>query len=495
MYKLRLNPTKKISYKSIDMGNFRNGINTTIDDYSTPITYSKNAYNFEYKNGALSTGLGIVNPKVSMTKNGLNYKDLVVPEGIDVLAVWTFDRYVENVNQTETHIIIYCSDKCLYMVDVTTGIASFRRIIPEKTFETVPTAIKYKVDGYDCMIFTTPTDGLYIYTPTEYQKDTTNCPPITSMCMHYERLFATVDGEKISLWFSDDLDPTNWNVSSTEAGFINMIDARGQLNKVISFKDYLYVFREYGISKITAYGRQEEFNVAQLFLSSTKIYEKTVCECGDSILMLLDDGIYAFDGINAERLNLNIENIIKADTNAVATYFNGKYYLSCRIDFPDDDIVGCESENYINNAVIIVDIANGSFSIMRGVDIVYLHGAKDHCFSELFCCYRSQGSTKLGLIKNTGCVLEDPCQKVWHSPVTDFDSPGQYKIIKEIYFNCNQDTIVEVCSEKEKRTFNVSPIHSMVRLYVNMVGKEFSISFKVNTADAYISNPKIILGV
>lgn len=495
MYKLRLNPTSSVSYKSVDYASFKNGINTTIDEYSTPINYSKNAYNFDYKNGALCTGLGIGHLDVSMTRDDKNIKRLTLPEGLDVLAIWSFDRYVDSLDNVDTYMIAYCSDKHIYMANLITGVAAFELVASDKTFETIPTAIKYRVDGYDCIIFTTPTDGMMVYTTTTYRKDTTDCPPITSMCMHYERLFATVNGEKISLWFSDDLDPTNWSVSSTEAGFINMIDARGQLNKVISFKDYLYVFREYGISKITAYANQEEFSVAQLFLSSTKIYENTVCVCGDTILMLLDDGLYAFDGLNVEKLNLNIENIIKPDTKAVATYHNGKYYLACKIDFPDDDIIGCESTDYTNNAIIEIDLNSGTFSITRGIDITYLYSAQDYCFSKLFCCYRKDGATKLGFLDHSGSILGEPIPKLWRSPFTDFDSPNKLKILKELYFNCKQPTKITIETEKKSKSYLVTPKDGLAKIYVNMVGKEFAIHFSVDTAEAYISNPKVIVGV
>lgn len=495
MYKLRLNPYKSITYKKIDYANFGNGINTSYDEYSTPITYSKNTYNFNFKNGALKTGIGIGPLEVDVERDGGRYfKTLVTPDGLDVIAVWSFDRYVEQLDSFETYIIIYCSDKKLYYASLIDGTTFFSTIDSTLTFESVPTAIKYKLDGYDCMIFSTPEDGMYVFTGTSYYKQTSDCPPITSMCLHYERLFATVNGEKISLWFSDDLDPTNWNISSVEAGFINMIDARGPLNKVVNFKDYVFVFREYGISKLTAYGDQAEFNVTHLFLGSTKIYEKTVCVCGDVILMLLKDGIYAFDGINTQKLTLNIENIINPTKNAVACYHNGKYYLACNITFPDDEVVGCESENFTNNALIELDYLNGTFNITRGIDITYIYSSQDVSFSKLFCCYKNDGASVLGFIDESGGVLDSPTIKFWRSPKNDFGYPNKDKILKEIYFNAKQETEVIVESEKEIKSFVVNPVNYLIKINANMIGKEFAIHFRVTTKEAYISNPQIVVG-
>lgn len=48
-------------------------------------------------------------------------------------------------------------------------------------------------------------------------------------------------------------------MSPDEAGFINFSDECGDVIKVVSFSNYLYVFREYGIFRLTAYGDQNDF--------------------------------------------------------------------------------------------------------------------------------------------------------------------------------------------------------------------------------------------
>lgn len=88
-------------------------------------------------------------------------------------------------------------------------------------------------------------------------------PKVVSMCLHYERLFAIVEGERVQLRFSDDLNPTNWTTSATEGGYIELLDERGPMNKVLSFGDYLYVFATL------------EFRVSQL-LATSKIFRLAV---------------------------------------------------------------------------------------------------------------------------------------------------------------------------------------------------------------------------
>ena len=335
---------------------------------------------------------------------------------------------------------------------------------------------------------------LFLALASKKPKNTKGCVEFIRRINDKDRLFATVAGEKISIWYSNDLDPTNWNVSSGDAGYINLIDERGPLYKIIQFKDYLYVFREYGISKIVSYNNETSFSVSHLFLSSTKIYTNTVCVCGDVVYMLLSDGIYAFDGVNCEKINLNIENILKANENAVASYHNGKYYLACLIEFPDNDQIGCEVGSYVNNALLAIDILNETFNIVRGVDITYLYSSMDVSFALLFCVYHTNGAGKLGMIENTGKVIDIILPKYWCSPVTNLDAPNKDKILKEICFNANQETEVEVQTEKNTKKFVVTPVNKLAIVKPNMIGKQYSISFKVLEDTCYISGVSINVG-
>ena len=183
------------------------------------------------------------------------------------------------------------------------------------------------------------------------------------------------------------------------------------------------------------------------------------------------------------------------DNKAVATYHNGKYYLACKMKFPDEEKIGCESVDYTNNAILEIDLDNGSFSITRGIDVVYLYGSKDYKFSELFCCYRSGDRVTMGFINQSGSVNGVPTKKSWKSPATDFGYPYKDKILKEIYFNANQPTDIIIDTEKTTKKYKAYPVNGLVHLNINLVGKEFAIHFEIDTDTVYVSNPKVILGV
>ena len=174
------------------------------------------------------------------------------------------------------------------------------------------------------------------------------------MCIHFERLFATANDYTRRVWFSDDLNPTNFNVSSEEGGYIDLIDDFGRSNKVISFNDYVYVFRDFNIARITAFAQQENFSVSQLDVGNSRIFADTVSICDNKVIYLAGDGLYSFNGSSASKINLGISNLFKGVDNqyAKAGYADGYYYLACRTDFKDD-IVGCENNEFYRNNTLI----------------------------------------------------------------------------------------------------------------------------------------------
>ena len=67
-------------------------------------------------------------------------------------------------------------------------------------------------------------------------------PKITSMCIHDNRMFATIQGEARSIIFSEELNPINFNVSSDEGGYINMQDDFGNVTKLYHLMvHYMYL--------------------------------------------------------------------------------------------------------------------------------------------------------------------------------------------------------------------------------------------------------------
>ena len=143
------------------------------------------------------------------------------------------------------------------------------------------------------------------------------------------------------------------NVSEFEGGYIELTGERGTLKKVIESNNYLYVIREYGISRVSAWGLQSDFVVKNMYLTTGKLYYNSAVLCGNTILMLCKDGLYYFDGVSMEKLNLGLDKYFENvdNSSAVGAFLDGKYYLACKLNYNDGRTIGCESLTYTNNTV------------------------------------------------------------------------------------------------------------------------------------------------
>ena len=343
---------RNVDYKIIDFNSFSSGLNTDVDESVMPIRYAKLTYNFDYKEGNLKPGIGISVPTIRYSANNTALrKSFNFPAGYEVKGCWLFNAWHQDANLFFPLIVIYCSDDKMYynyLYGSQTNMIEMQGL----EFTEKPKVITYNLNGVDTLIAVSNADGMYTWTENDGVKKIDNAPKISSMCLHYERLFVTTKDNPRRIWFSDDLNPTNFNVSSQEGGFIDIIDDFGRSNKVISFNDYVYVFRDYNIARLTAFAEQEQFAIEQLYVGNGKIYSDTVALCGDKIMYLSSDGLYQFNGSSSNKINLGINNFFKnVDNNfACAGYSDGCYYLACKINF-NDEKVGCENkDNYKNNA-------------------------------------------------------------------------------------------------------------------------------------------------
>ncbi len=416
--------TKKPKYKRIAV-NFNGNVNSVFDDISQPLNVAKCCYNVSANNGALTNTMGLNELQL---KNNSNILCPIGVSGKTILRCFYFHKndYANNTN--DDRLIFYCSDKKFYQIFLNNSdlvATELSGII----FNGIPTAINYKLNDVDVLLLSSVDDDLTVYDGTNAPYVVSQAPRISSMCIHYERLFATSNNN--TLWFSDDLDPTNWNVTLDQAGYIDFTDEKGKLYKVISFLDYLFIFRQYGITRLTAYALQEEFYANQLYTTSGEIYPNTVAVCGDIIFFLCSDGLYSFDGINTKRILTNLDKMLTNvdKTQATATYSNGKYILATKLDFLDEETKLCPQS--ISNAVITLDINTNQVNILRGLDILHLESVFSDKFNGVLACVNGKNADKIGsFVENNGQYFGEILPKNWICPETDLGSTLDCKYLK-----------------------------------------------------------------
>lgn len=493
------NVDKNMTYKKQKITKFA-GINSDIDSNILSISNSPMTYNFDYSDGALRDGMGVKALQFCCAEGTVEkYKLIDSPSDMSFIkGCWLFNTWSTEQSVYCPYLIIYSSNGDFYY-NILHGASSEIVKMNNLNFTERPIVTSYKLNGVDTLILVSEKDGMFTWQYPGVVKQIENVPSISSMCVHENRLFVTNHGEKRTIMYSDNLDPTNFSVSIGNGGVIDLPDEFGKSNKVLSFEGYVYVFRDFNISKVTTYLDEKDFTLSQLYVSNGRIFDKTVCICGNKIVYLASDGIYMFNGSSATKMDLSINKLFEGVDNskAVAGYSNGYYYLSCNIVYGDDVNIGNESplRNYTNNAFIKINIDTGAINILRGYDIEHISVINDIYKSEVCVVIKeSDGGYSMGVIDNSGMYFDTPTTKFWKSPTSDFGNPNKDKIIKEISLESSKNITLCIASDKESREIEVvgKSGYQIVRPYVK--GSKISITFKSIEADNYISNPQITVG-
>ena len=495
-YENKLN-LKNITYSVKKYASFTNGINSDYDENLLPIKYSPLTYNFDYSDGSLKDGMGLSVPKFRYAENFPDrFKEIVWPATEVVTGCWLYPFWNKDMNMHTEMLVVYTVKGNFYYNNLKES-SKEMVLIDGMKFTEKPRVLTYNLDGVDTLIMVSQKDGMYVW---EYGKSPVkieDAPLISSMCIHFERLFATTFGEKRSVIFSDDLNPTNFNINSRDGGFIELIDEFGKSNKVISFNGYLYVFRDFNVARVVAFGNQQEFSVEQLYLSNGRIYDKTVAVCGNKIIYLASDGLFSFNGSSASKINLNIDNLLIGveNDNAVASYCDGYYYLICTLNYNDGKVM---HENYnqtmINNTLIRINASTGEFSLLRGYNFTDLFLIKYVLGSEMLVSVSDNGLTRMLMIDNSGMYRGEPTHKVWNSPLSDFGYPDRDKLIREINLESLSDITLQIKTENETKNYTIKGKVGYQKINPYIKGRRIAINFISDSICNKISNPQVVVG-
>ncbi len=449
--------------KRITVKSFANGMKKAVDEKLSDLSTAELSYNFNYSSGVLKRGIGV---KVFNSFSTSAIGDY------SVLGVYFYKRYDQTLEKTVESIIYYCSDKRLYLASVSGG--AFTKI-SDVTFDEKPLAISYDYMDSDVILFASKSGELYFLDNLTLVK-IDGAPKITSLCVHKERIFVTTDGEGTSLWFSDDFDPTNWVVSLNEAGFIDFQGEYGSLVKAVSFLDYVYVFREYGISRVTAYGSQEDFSADTLFGKQGRIYGDSVTDCGDFIIMLTTSGIYRFNGLDTTKILSEYDDMLIGVDNqsAKGIYVGNVFYLNMKMNF------GSGAENVI----LVYDTVKKSSYVTRKlklVDLAFFGGDVNKAI-----CLVS-GKKYPYQLAESGANGSDVLVKEWISPFYDLGVNCKLKRLYKLSLYTLEEITLTVECDNKKLVYKISG-GGIQEVYPALQGELFRISIKSTTASPEICN-------
>ena len=416
------------------------GVDTRVAEEKLPFSYAPKSYNFAFEKGVLETGTGM-----SAAVMKVNGRDWEIQKAAGSGKFLRFFSYTMHSGQyRQDRLVAYADDGKLYDLRFN----ALTAFAPVGSYGEVLCAVPYTFEGNEGLLFSS-TQGLY-YLSGLAADDLGMSEPIDSMCVHSERVFACFKNDPFKLRFSDDFDPSNWNVSLREGGYISFTAEMGRIIKVVSFGGYLYVFFEHGIARITAFNDQTQFSVKKLYLSVGLINKDTITVCGDRILFSAADGVYVFDGLSVGKVLKELEGLFsEAQPGSNGAFHNGKYYLACSLDM-DSSIVNAP------NSLLIYDVWTGKTEIAHDLTISCMIGVNNASFSGVMA-EANYPVNFLGLIDRSGSVNSTVTYKLWRSPLTSFGSNRGRKMLREIRVRAEGNATITVELDGSPFAF---PIHT-----------------------------------
>jgi len=448
------------------------------------VTYNKDEslmsgseiYNFSNEKGNLENNYGI---KKFSVKNGNNDYE-IDPVTTEIKGVWSA-KWVYNANANAQDYIFYMLDDNKIYYRELSHPATVMTI--GHTFSQIPTLTKVFENNGEAFIFTSTEDSMILINQnsiTTYQ----NAPKVIDTCYHYSKLFAITSDMKNSLVYSSDTEVKNWTSENIEK--ISFNDERGRLLKLKIFDDAIYIFREYGISKV--YESSGNIVVEHIFMSDDYIFPETICENMNKIIFLSTSGLNSFNGTSVKSLKYNeIKNIVKnLDSQPVAESFEGKYFLACQYPFITSGI-GCENSIFTNNAVLIFDLVEEKVEFLRGIDVKKFIKFNSANLSKLAVILRGNDKSKIGELSENIGVFGNVNKQIWRSGKTDFGYIGKLKHIKEFYIKTAGCKVI-IKSDIEEKEYTVLGSNDLQRIQTDVRGKEFVIIIQSEILNQKISN-------
>ncbi len=486
---------KPISKKDLVFSIFNQGIVSGEDDSVTKPTQCKCYFNLSVADGALKNGLGFEDFQVPASLDNLeNCHGYDFASKIDEIdAIW-FDRWF-SVEDGQYYYQMMLMDSAFKIFSVPL-LDQYNGMVWSRSskVQSKPLFVcQYRIENDDCTLFFTKEGMIRLGTESEGFYD--KVPPLISCVVHYDNFFGVTNTNRNTLIYTKNLNLKNW--SDEESSTIEFLDNRGAFTKLVAFNDYVYLFRENGITRISLYTNKSDFSFTHLFTSPSKIYENSICVCGDKVLFVTRDGLYAFNGNSVAKVAENLNSLLQNldNTNCSAACLDGKYYLATKCNFSDGRQVGCEEGEFLNNVLFQFDINTFDAEILRGVDIVNVLAIDTPYLSKLCACFRGENKQRVGQLVHNGKVFENSNLKIWSSFKTDLEYANRRKKIKEIILTTAHDVSVEIISDEEEKTYQFKGSEKQQRLPISVEGKTFQFIFKTDAEGIDLKKPTIIFNV
>jgi hypothetical protein len=451
-------------------------------DSRLPGDTARIAYNYNLSDGTLKTGLGM--KRAVMYDVSSDMEEYQLPSrDAEIMQLFIYKRFDETTGLPDDRVITRDANGYFYDASLYKNAAATRIVAP-RTMGYMD-FLNYRFDGHDMLLLSLDS-GLYMYdgsatTPTIIS----DAPLVKSICLHSGRIYASLKGDSTAVWFSDTFDPFNWNVSLDEGGYIEFADGGGYVRRVVQFNDSVYIFRDYSVERLIAYGEQREFSVSNVCVLPSKIIPDTVAHCGDFLTFMLRDGLYTFDGANMKKIFAYVTDMIDKDGGLMrACFHRNKYYLTAKADFQDgkDIMIETVTTTAYKNALFEFDLRRAVVNIMRGVCINDVAAVNVVTTDKVFVAARHMPD---GIYKGYifelnygGNAYGVDMPMFWESAYNAAASPGVRKLLRSVSFLTKYNTRLVVNADGKKYRYEVKGRDAPSTVNVRKACKMFSIAFE-----------------
>lgn len=446
-------------------------------------------YNYQL-NGELCNAQGVQNASFPAELNSEQMITIDYSTAPDVTS-WKglvyFHQYFPNTDSTTRRLFLYGDDNKLYLNQLFLETDELLWLF-NLTFEKTPIALEFKKEDADAIILADKSKMMVW--ETNYAPYTiNNVPVITSMCMNEGVLFCTIVEPNFKIWYATNLDLENVGQISSFSGYVTLEDELGPSRKVLTFNEDVYVFRDYGISKLI--NTKGEVDAVQVYKSNSKILCDTVAICGNSIIFMTNEGfLYSFNGLKVTKLEVDIRAMLtKQSIYSMASSLGDKYYLAVRLNFGDNVTLGCETvTGFHNNALVVIDSSTGSFQIIRGVDVNYMLPLKAENVEKMLLTFNCFNADKVGEICDEPKLFSAYQTRLWKSAKL-FDDTNT-KLITKLVVDGGEDVTVNIIADGVNKSFSLTK-NGLNAFNFKICAKDASLEIVSNGEKGYVDNIKL----
>lgn len=449
-----------------------------IDDFSQSAEFS---YNVRETENGIENGYGFA--RLLLPINGSQDVQFAT-NATTINGAWQFTWY-DNTANTDKYYIYYMNQdkqikyinilgkKSIYTTDIT---------LNSKT----PSCASFRInDDNDMIFFSSESDQTIGHGGSGYQVFD-NIPKFISACWHGPYLFLVTTGAANKLMYSTSK-INIWN--DDNASEVEIPDLRGGMKKIISVNDYLYLFYEYGVVKLSLYSVGAKISYSHIFSSSAYIYENTIAKCGNRVYFYTTEGLFVLENGQVKKMEQQPKFIRAKNDYMCGECFDDKYFLACICDFGDGKSIGVEGETHTNNAMIVYDVATQKFSYTRGIDVSSFFVIKTPSLQRLCATVRGSYKCYFAQLTTDGKFFDDVLPKCWQSKPLTFDSVDEKEVLL-LGFDGIAVGDAEISSSRGSRKLKMSHNNSGLKKYkIKLLGDEFKLMFS-SKLDIKVSYPQ-----